>query len=194
MNIRRMMVGLAAVLFTLAGVGLTGRFHSTATRSRPPLPAAMPRPQTETPLHVPYEVMFRRIKFFTDRNIPDSRLSSLLREELGINAEQAERLKQVALRCMDEVAQQDARAQAVIARNRARYPGGLIRRGQEPPERSPELAAMQQERNAMFLRSRSSLQSFFSEEGFKRFDDRVKSKLNSMAPANRPAAKETGRK
>lgn len=199
MNKQQVMIGLLALPITLGMVVLAGRRYpaitpspqvSAATRTRP-LPSRIStgqQPRADIPLHLPYEVLFRRIKFFTDKNIPDDRLSALLQAELGIKAGQAEKLKQVALRCMDDVGQQDARAQAVIARNKARYPGGIIRRGQEPPSPSPELAAMQQERNMMFLQARSSLQDSFNQEDFRRFEGKVKGKLYDMAAHKRPVS------
>jgi len=185
MNSKLMALSLAPALVALVGIAIVGRQHPTGAHQAPvpTRPAVMPRSQTDIPLHIPYEFLFRRIKFLTDRNIPDGRLSALLQEEFGINAKQAERLKQVALLCLEEVGQQDGRAETVIAQRKARYPGGIIRRGQEPPP-SPELAAMQLERNAMFLRARASMQGLFSPESFERFDYKVKSRLDS-----RPAAK-----
>lgn len=190
MNSKRMVFSLAPALVALIGIASTGRPHPPGAHSAPASsrPAVIPRSQTEVPLHVPYEFLFRRIKFLTDRNVPAGRLSALLQEELGINAEQAGRLKQVALLCLEEVEQQDGRAEAVIAQRKARYPGGIIRRGQEPPP-SSELAAMQQERNAKFLRARASMQVLLSPESFKRFDDKVKGRLDNRTPAKKLPAK-----
>jgi hypothetical protein len=145
----------------------------------------VPRP---VPTHLPYEFLFRRIQFFVDKKMPDHMLSALLQKELGINADRAERLKQIALNCLEEVRQQDARAQQVVEQMKSRYPKGIIKRGQEPPPPvTPELAAMQQERNAMFLRARSSLQAVLGEREFRLFDERVKHKADNSLPV-RPAA------
>jgi hypothetical protein len=54
---------------------------------------------------------------------------------------------------------------------------------------SPELAAMQQERNNMVLRARTSLQILLNGEKFHRFDGKVKSKLDDGRATPQPATK-----
>lgn len=184
-------LSVAAIITAAVGFNTRSRTAGMGPTARPILRGAagaqgpVHRP---VPAHLPYEFLFRRIQFFVDKKMPDHQLSALLQKELGINAGRAKRLKQIALSCMEEVRQQDARAQQTIEQIKARYPNGIIKRGQEPPPPvTPELALMQQERNAMFLRARSSLQTFLGEREFRLVDEKVKSKADNSLPI-RPVA------
>lgn len=71
---------------------------------------------------------------------------------------------------MDE---QDARARVVIEAFRARYPGGVLPRGEKLPPPPPELLLMQEGRNAILLHGRDRLRATFGEQEFTRFHDFV---------------------
>lgn len=193
MKHRRMMPVFAFAILAIGAIGLISRPRVTVLSSATPpsrlgQAEAQKFPDRQIPDHMPYEFLFLKIKFLQDKKMPPQRLSQLLQKELDINAREAESLIQVAIACSDEVQQQDERAKKVIAEIRAKHPGGKIRHGQEPPRVSPDLAAMQQERNNMILRARTSLQVLFNGEKFRRFDGKVKSKLDDGAAGQRPAA------
>lgn len=194
MKRRRIMPTLTLAIIATGAIAFFSLPRATALSSVTPSPgrgqAEAQRP-TSVPIpdHIPYEFLFRRIKFFQDKRMPPQQLSLLLQKELEINAVEAESLIQIAIACLDEVKQQDERAQKVIKGIRARYPGGRIRHGQEPSLVSPELATMQQERNDMILRARTSLQSHFGRGKFLRFDGKVKSKLDGGRTTKRAAAR-----
>lgn len=82
-------------------------------------------------------------------------------------------LDEIAASCLQEVDELDARARSIIEAARARYPGGVIPRGQHLPPVPPELPVMQQQRNAALLRGRTRLLAAFGEQEFNRFDSFV---------------------
>jgi hypothetical protein len=194
MNKRRIVITLAFVGLALGAISFSQRPNTSgmgtqAQRLEADAMRLQPLPPRQLPEHLPYEFLFRRIQFLTEKKMPAARLSALLQEELGINAAQAERLERAALLCLEDVKRQDARAKVVIERIRARYPNGVIRQGQELPDDSPELKVMQQERNAMFLRARSSLQADFGDESFKRFDEKVRNKVDNVRTIKQPSTR-----
>ena len=190
-NKRRVIIAAALGLMALGAFGLGRNFRAPVTRARAQAANAArvkAPPVQPMPEHAPYEFLFRRIQLFTDKKMPEPQLTALLQKELGIDAGRVEKLKQIALGCLGEVRQQDARAEVVIEQVRARYPDKKIRKGQPLPGESPELVAMQRERDAVFLRARASLQTLFGEKGFGSFDEKVKAKLDySRVPARASA-------
>jgi hypothetical protein len=112
-----------------------------------------------------------------------SSLRSFHKHEAGLNEEQARIFDEVAAECEREVHEQDRKAQVIIKRFRAQFPGGRVPNDESLPPPSPELVQMQNERNAIILRARDRLRRAFGEEEFSRFRQFVKVRI---APNIRP--------
>jgi hypothetical protein len=115
-----------------------------------------------------------------------SSLRSFYKHEAELNDEQARIFDQVAAECEREVNEQDRRAQIIIKKFRAQFPGGRVPDGEPLPPPSPELAQMQTERNAIILRARDRLHEALGEEEFSRFQRfvkvRVAPNIHPMSP------------
>jgi hypothetical protein len=129
------------------------------------------------PDHVTYEFLFRKVQFLIDKNIPDPRFCSMMLEEYEINTTQAMKLKQIALSSLAEVKLQDLRAQEIISQVRAKHPNGRLAPGQKAPVVPSELIAAQITRNGIFVHAQSRLRAFLGNDGFSRFDQKVKEKI-----------------
>lgn len=150
--------------------------------------AAMPVSQQTTalPEHVPYMVLFNHHHFnlqkadeLARQGKDNSQYRLMFKRRAGLSDYQAQVLDQVTLDCQQEVAQQDAKAQAVIAEFRKQYPVGTLPAGVTLPPPPPELTQLQQERDAIVLRARDRLHAAFGDEEFARFDSFVQSRIRA---------------
>jgi hypothetical protein len=101
-------------------------------------------------------------------------LREFYRREAGLNDYEARKFDEIASRCEERVAAQDAKAKAIVDADLARSGGGKLADGARPPEPPPELRALWDERNATILRARDELQSAFGGGEFARFEGYVK--------------------
>ncbi len=129
-----------------------------------------PRP----PEHVAYLFLFRSTAQFRKRAVEAGRpkaINPMLQKEAALNAVQTRKLDEITDDTLWEVEQQDAKARVVIQKFRAKYPNGIVPRGQKLPEPPPELQTMQEERNAIILRGRDRLRLALGEQEFSRFHE-----------------------
>ncbi len=100
-------------------------------------------------------------------------LRRAFRQEAKLGAEESAILDRVAAECEEAVRAVDAQAREILAARRANYPDGKLREGQEPLPPSPELFALQREREVLVLRYRDQLQEAFGPRAWERFEQRV---------------------
>jgi hypothetical protein len=138
------------------------------------------------PEHVPYMFFFDQHKFNLQKAAEleksgkdGSKFRGRFKRLAALSDEEALILDQVTSDCEQELAQQDAKAQAVIDSYRARYPAGELPEGVTLPPPPPELTVMQQERDSIILRARDRLRSMFGEQEFTRFDKFVRERGSS---------------
>jgi len=150
------------------------------------LPAETQAPPDRLPEAVLYWQMFRhaialdkRADEMDRRGEDGSKLRRFYRDKAGLDESQAGLLDKIANECASEVAAQDRRAMEVIRAFRARFPNGRLSGGQTPPPAPPELAALQQERDAIVLKFRDRLRTELGESEFERFHTFVQ---ESIAP------------
>jgi len=93
-------------------------------------------------------------------------------KEAALTVEQRSSLERTARECEREIAKQDAKAQITIRALREK------RANQDPgaslPPPPPEIAVLQQEREAIVLRHRDRLREALGEEAFRRVTDAAK--------------------
>ncbi len=178
-------VVITAIIFSQQMQGVTGKPIKSTTQIDEA--RSKERGPNQFPDHVTYEFLFRKIQFLVDKNIPDSRLYEMMQDEYGLNAAQAERLKQIALSSVAEVKLQDSRAREIIAQVRGKHPNGRLAPGEKPPAVPPELVAAQEARNRMILRARSELQASLGDNSFNLFDQSVKKKIRVPGVPHTPA-------
>lgn len=176
---RRMTIVLLACLATVGPaalkLGLGRRVQSSAGAQSSPIPD-----------HVPYMFLFdhhssnlKKASELTQQG-KDGRFYSLMFKRLAaLTDTEAAALDQTTIDCEAALAQQDAQAHAVIQGFRAKYPQGVLPAGQNLPPPPPELATLQQGRNAIILQARDRLHSAFGDQEFARFDAFVQSRVAS---------------
>ena len=139
------------------------------------------QPTEELPEHIPYMFFFDHHHFnlkkaaeLRSKGKDGSRYQLMFKQKAGLSDEQAEALDQITLDYAQELEQQDAKAQIVINEFQARYPPGKLPPGVTLPPPPPELAIMQEERNAIILRARDRWRRALGEQESVRFDNFIK--------------------
>ncbi len=126
------------------------------------------------------------------------RYRQLLQREVPLSDDQSRTLEQIAEECQRRISDVDTRAKAIIDALRAQHqrvrppsPSDQPPPSSAPSSRSPELAALQEERRSIILESRERLRVAFGEEVFQRFDSYIGSHGNgrtfTLPPPERPA-------
>lgn len=179
----RVIVVFAIIACVIAVVGFGSRLKGGPSKPITKIDPsrALGREPKPFPDDVTYAFLFRHIHFLVEKKIPDSQLYTLLQMEYGINATQAEKLKQVALSTVEEVKLQDMRANEIIAQVRARYPTGIVPHGQTAPSIPLELIDAQKARKGMILRARSELKATLGDDSFNRFDEKLKTRIQAAS-------------
>jgi hypothetical protein len=95
------------------------------------------------------------------------------KREAKLTDDQASAFDEIATACEEEVARQDAKAQAIIDKALAKNGNGKLAKGAQPPETPPELRTLWDERNAIIMKHRYSLEAAFGDSEFNRFADYV---------------------
>jgi hypothetical protein len=176
MNNKYAIIILIAVALTLCGFTLGREGQKQVGNSR----------IVEVPEFVPYMFLFDHHYFnlkkaaeLEQQGKDGHRLHSIFQRQAGLTDQQASTFDQITFDCEQALAMQDAKAQAVIAAFRLRYPVGNLPAGVTLPPPPPELTTMQQERNAIILRARDRLRTEWGEQDFTRFDAFLKSHIVS---------------
>jgi len=111
--------------------------------------------------------------------------------QTGLSEAQMQLVEQIINECREEVKQQDEKAMKVAEAHRARLKDVPTPEGYMPAPPA-ELKAMQEERNAMFLRARDRIRATIGEDDFRRLDEFVMQhgrpgnhKVNVTDPAGR---------
>jgi hypothetical protein len=94
-----------------------------------------------------------------------------------LSDQQNQSLDSIVDQTTQAVAELDRQAGEIIARERAKYPGGRIVLGQAPPQTPPQLKAMQQQRDTLVLEAYNRLKESFGEKEFARFEKYLKENL-----------------
>ena len=115
-------------------------------------------------------------------------LRGFYQREAKLSNEQARIFDEIASSCEEEVVKQDIKAGAIIDEALARNGNGKLAKGTSPPEPPAALKSLWDERNAIILRAKERLQVAFGAQEFARFEEFVKSNIESRmtsTPANR---------
>lgn len=174
--------GTPVTLAPAASGGTTPEGTPPGTRQEPSRPDA--------PEHVIYRQFFRHVVALKERAREVERqgrngkqLRSYYKDRLKLKEEHSKTLDSVAADVDHEVSQLDAKAQALIERLRARYPGGVVPAGEQLPPPPPELKELQRRRDYAVMRGRLRLRTTLGEHGFQQVEDFIKM---NFAPDVRP--------
>src|SRR5260370_33590454 len=171
------LTALIALALTIGAITFGG--HPQNNKASNPQASVVPE-------FVPYMLLFDHHNYnlqkaaeLEQQGKDGTRFRLMLKQRAGLSDDQALIFDRVTSDCEQELALQDAKASVVIADFRARFPAGKLPEGVTLPPPPPELTKMQEERNAIILRSRDRLQAAFREQDFTRFDSLVQSQVVS---------------
>lgn len=163
---KRTSISIASII---AAACVLAPFFTTAyAQTVPPAPTS-----NQPPDYVVYGLLFQEVSGLKQaetnakaQSKPGPVVRNIVKHRFGFDDRTAAVYEQVALDCQTEVAAIDAQAMAIIKRIRDAYPGGVILPGEKPPLPPPELATLQQQRNAVILRYKTLLESQLGPSAF----------------------------
>lgn len=160
-------VSLSSVVVLAASVGFT----ITAPRAQEVVPGEGPDPKPR--IAVVYSAFFQMIVDLENQALElesegakGETLRGYVQTQSNLTDDQARKLGVIAAACVEQVAQQDARALEVIQKSQSQFPGGRIPKGSQVPPPSPELKVLQQERDQIILAARDSLSNALGAASF----------------------------
>lgn len=160
----------------------------------------MPPPQVRAPSeYALYRAFFDQVNFLKrkadeldQKGLNGSGARTLISRQTGLSESQTQFVEQIIDECQGEVKLQDEKAMKVAEAHRARLRNTPTPEGSLPAPPA-ELKAMQEERNAMFLRARDRIRATIGDEDFRRLDEFVMrqgrpgaKKVNVADPDGRP--------
>jgi len=184
---RPLVLSLAATV-TGASIFFSVRSHGQGTAL--PVNPPVTHQSGSLPEHVPYMFLFdqhgsnlRKAAELELQGKDSTFFRTMFKNQLGLSDDESAVFDGVTQACEQELTQQDVKAQAVISKFKAQYPGGVVPPGQTllPP---PELTTLQQERNAIILKARDRLRAAFGEGEFTRFDSYIMGRFASRVQVN----------
>jgi len=101
-------------------------------------------------------------------------LREFYKREAKLTDGEARDFDDIASDCERQVAQQDAKAKAIVKAALARNGNGKLEKGAQPPEPPAELRALWDERNAIITRAKFALQAAYGDSEFTRFENYLK--------------------
>jgi hypothetical protein len=174
MKNKRMVVGFCMIAAITAGLAF--KFQKSQGQGKPTLPQAQAIPEFEI-----YRQMFHHhvtLKQKADeleRQGKDGRfLREFYRRQANLSDDEAGAFDAIAADCEKRVAQQDAKAKAIVDAALAQNGNGKLAKDARAPEPPPELGSLWDERNAIIIRAKYALQAAFGDSEFARFENYVK--------------------
>lgn len=188
---------ITAAILCAASLAAVGYAFSggPSPAAAPPVQTSQPR-QSGAPDHVAYRMLLHHAYLLEQKaedadreGRPDSARAfrAALRDLARLDERQAGVFARHAADCEREVSAQDARARVLIEARRAHY----LATGKALPP-SPELAAMQQERNQIILGCRDRLRESLGEREWARLDAFVRSEVAPRVTATTASADAAG--
>lgn len=167
----------AAIILCIMAVAISSFVFSRSTRSAPNTQVSASQQTGGIPDHVVYRMFLHDIVVRNEaaqkaenkgEHASAAAWRKTYKDQAALSDVQMLVLSQIAEDCEREVKQQDKKAKAFIDTNKARFPGGVVPKGYTLTP-SPELIAMQEERNRIILRARDRIREAFGKQEFARF-------------------------
>lgn len=175
MNKKRMLITLCVVVLACGTLAFSWQAQQATSNNK-----SAPQQAKSIPDYAVYRQMFHhhialkeKAQELEGQGKSGKSLRSFYQREANLNDDEARAFDEIASKCEQDVAQQDAKAKAIIDTGLARYPGGKVPQGEKMPEAPAELKALWEERNAIILRARDHLRAAFGEREFQRFEEFV---------------------
>jgi hypothetical protein len=171
---KRIIIGLCFVAAVIAGLAFRSQNPQGQRRQTPSQAQAIPDYEVYRQLFHHHVTMKRKADELEKQGKDGTFFREFYRRQAQLSDDQARVFDEVASRCEEQVAEQDAKAKAIVDAALAQNGGGKLANGARPPEPPPELRALWDERNAIILRAKDSLQTAFGDGEFARFENYVK--------------------
>jgi hypothetical protein len=170
---KRIIICFSIVVAIAAGV--TFKFQKSQGRAKeaPQQPAAIPEFEVYRMLFHHHVSMKKKADELEKQGKDAKFLREFYKREAKLTDDQASAFDEIATKCEEEIAKQDAKAQAIIDKALAKNGNGKLAKGAQPPETPPELRTLWDERNAIIMKHRYGLEAAFGGNEFKRFADYV---------------------
>jgi hypothetical protein len=166
-NLTRIVVSSAIVSVGLLAVGMMATPKPISRQQPASTPRSLP------PDQVVYGAFFHFVvelqKEATDLENEGKKgdtLRSYIQTQSGLNDEEARELDEIAVACVEQISQQDARALTVIQKFQSQFPGGKVPAGMKLPPPPAELTELQQERDQIVLAAKSQLAAELGDASF----------------------------
>lgn len=164
---KKWIVSLSAIVLLAVSVG----FSIKTPRAQEGVPGA--GPDLKPRIAVVYSAFFHMVvdlekqaSELESEGAKGESLRSYVQTQASLTDDQARKLGVIAAACVEQEAQQDARALQVIQKSQSQFPGGRIPKGSHVPPPSPELKVLQRERDQIVLAARDSLSSALGAASF----------------------------
>lgn len=116
----------------------------------------------------------------------------MYQEQAALDIPQSQQLFQIAQECLDAIKPIDKQARNVIDEIRAAYPNGEVSAEIDPPPPPADLERLQQEKDAVILTYRDSLQDYLGKKKFAEFDTFARARIVPNVEPNLRAMPSTG--
>jgi len=170
---KRILIVVALSIVVLAEAAV--KFRKTAAQPKQSVQQVQAIPEFEV-----YRQLFHHnvtMKHKADELEKQGKDGKFLREfykrQAKLTDDEANVFDDIASKCDEEVARQDAMAKAIIDKQLVKNGNGKLAKGDRPSEPPPELRTLWDERNAIVMRYRYGLEAAFGASEFKRFSDYV---------------------
>ncbi len=136
---------------------------------------------SQIPSHILYDQLFRLVINFRkkaeEQRLTGESVTSLkdyFKDEAKLTDSQNQKLEQLAIEYLQEVEPIDRQARQIIDQLRRQFQDGWVNEGQQVPPPPIELAALQEQRNALAVSYQEKLQELFGKDDFESFDNFVR--------------------
>lgn len=191
MKHKRIIIFLSVVVAIAAGVTFKSQKSQVRAKESPTQaqPQAIPEFEVYRQLFHHHVTMKQKAAELEKQGKDARFLREFYKREAKLTDDEARNFDDIARDCERLVAQQDAKAKAIIDAALAKNGHGKIEKGARPPEPPAELHALWDERNAIIMRAKYALQAAFGDTEFTRFESYLKQDVVphfSAAPPNLP--------
>jgi len=172
-NNRILLLGFSIAGLVIAGLGFNFQGQKKQLKEAAPQAQAIPEFEIYRQLFHHHMAMRKKADELEKEGKNGRFLRKFYQEQARLTDDEARAFDEIASRCEQEVAKQDAKAKAIIDRLRARNGNGKLTKDDSPPVPPPELRSLWDERNAIVTRAKYALQAAFGDSEFARFENYV---------------------
>ncbi|HEX3143574.1 MAG TPA: hypothetical protein VHQ64_06350 [Pyrinomonadaceae bacterium] len=170
MKKKRIVIVLAVVTLLLAGAAFKFRESSAQPKQTDQRAPAIPDFEVYRQMFHHHVTMKQKADELEKQGKDAKVLREFYKRQANLTEQEAQAFDDIASDCEKQVAQQDAKARAIVDKALAANGNGKLAAGQKPPAPPEELRTLWNERNATIMRAKYALQAAFGDSEFSRFE------------------------